>query len=286
MEINESQFFLNSPDGNKIEVRNYSTANSKEALAFAPGFTFSGARYGFIERLSQEFEVYSMSPRGSGNSTGNYTFENYAFDFSNLLKMIQEERGELPYCVGHSSGGHIIAKILGEEELAKRAVLLDPLIWMDEQTPFAIRFGAYLREKLGMPFYQRFIYDPKSSGSYYGEQKLSHTHLSGFLRSRRKGIVSKQLKSQTRVLVAGSDCYHRFKSTRRLLRDKLKWEAIGASVDIEPRFDHWFCGKAGKKPRDVNNFCNNRFIMDYLVNSLRVQDLEEVSVCQDPNIGL
>ena len=134
MDICEKTKFLFPETHVSLEVKTYHR-DMHPSIVLAKGLCGSAKNDKLIEGLSEYFTVHVFSPRGSGLSTGNLTLDNYISDLSLTIEYVAQKDGSLPYGCGHSMGGYAYAKLLGEKEVVKKAVLFAPLQEITEQNP-------------------------------------------------------------------------------------------------------------------------------------------------------
>jgi len=138
METHVKSEVLEPEKGIELEMKTYSDNKifgNKPRIVYAKGFRESARKDGLVEILLDDFDVTAMSPRNAGDSNGHYTIGNYIADFRELIGKVTQEDGEKPYGIGHSTGGYVLAQLLGENPSVKRAALIAPLLNMTEQMP-------------------------------------------------------------------------------------------------------------------------------------------------------
>ncbi|MEK6891145.1 MAG: alpha/beta hydrolase family protein [Nanoarchaeota archaeon] len=232
----------------ELEAARHYTDKDAPHLVFVKGLGGSAEnREGLMDKLAEDYNVLSFSPRESGRSNGDYRIDSLLDDTLKIFETEAEESGNLPYAIGHSMGGYSLAKILTERKVASKAVLLSPVLDLREQLPEAIL--SYLRrcsEKGKNPLgflkedYQQII----SPDFRLCDQKINVERSPEFLESLFSSeSCSGKLKVPTKTILTGSSCLYLPISQKELDRLKSEWEKLGSEVEVYGDLDHNFRGK-------------------------------------------
>ncbi len=262
MEIYSEQAMLRTPDNVELETCSHYSDNEAPSLVFATGLGGSAKlEPSFLEKFGQEFNITSFSPRNSGRSTGNLTIDNYVSDLNLVIDNVSQKRGEIPYGIGHSTGGYCLGYLLGQRPVVKRAVLLDPLTDMSEQNPEILNalFRYIARNKL-----PKFLFKDRYK---IGNQRFQREDISSFLKSlfNEQGCFD-TLKSPTLVFLTRGNYPRLPKSTRRLSYLKEHWTSLEANVEVFPQMNHYFSGNWYQGLGDVFSELPEEKIKDFLLN--------------------
>ncbi len=229
--------------GVEIEIQRHYSGENHPGLVFAKGLGGSAGRDLLVDSLADKFDVTTFSPRGSGSSLGGeLTIDNLLGDLSKVLDNVAQRKGDLPCVIGHSMNGYALSHILSDEKkTVSRAVLLSPLISMQEQIPAFITpfLKSALKHKKaifgflnGFPFYLDNI--------RLGTQAFNLKGNSPFLESIFNARVSNEkLKVPTYVNLSGRTCFGL--PINNLLELKNSWQNLGAAVvETYPQVNHLY----------------------------------------------
>jgi pimeloyl-ACP methyl ester carboxylesterase len=271
MIFEEKGAFKPQKDVNLETIRYYSNREAP-SLVFVKGIGGSaGNREGLVEQLAKDYNVMTFSPRGSGNSDGDYTIDSLVQDTTSLLREEADKIGHQPYVLGHSMGGYTLARVLGKEQAAKKAVLLAPLLDLKEQLPSIVDLVLRnLAKKERMPGFINTAYQKFSSGEFrLCDQGIKIEKMPEFLEGLYDAeTCTEPLKAPTKVILAGGSCLYLPISNEELAILESKWRNLGAETKVFPNLDHNFKGKwfnpFGEVFKEFKREENYREICDFL----------------------
>ena len=266
----QEEEFLHPETEVDLETRTYFSDREYPTIVLSVGLGGSAGQdssvYNLTSRLvNSGYQVKVFSPRNSGRSTGHLTIDNYIFDNELVLEDTAQKNGELAYAMGHSLGGYSLARILDKGSLAKRAVLLAPLVDIKEQNPeiFKLlknknmkRMAAHMLELIGLD-----------------SQRFSHVEdAQTFLDSLEKASpCNSQLSVPTYILLVGkSNTGFEIKNLDQLRQHWERLQTKESEIEIYPELDHYFAEQ--NLPNRKNFFRNSRHtrkILDHIDNFLR-----------------
>jgi len=237
--VEQTKAVLHPESGVDLETRTYYLDNNAPIIVFAPGLGGTAEQNCSAYSLTTElvkrgYRVKLFSPRNSGNSTGHLTIGNYVSDTELVLKDTAQSQGQLPYVVGHSMGGYALGKIL-EEEMAKKAVLLAPLLDVTEQNPEII--NRLLKSETGKSLISEVL------GTILGAQRFSTDEdAKEFLESLYIAEpCNSQLAVPTHIFLPNRTNFGlRINNLEEL---KIRWERLQtpeSKTKIYPTLNHYF----------------------------------------------
>lgn len=246
MKIHQENDLLNVEKGVNLEVISLFSDKEKPALVFVKGLGGgAGNREGLVDRLAEDYRVVTFSPRNSGNSNGKYNIDNFVSDSEKVIDSIAQTIGKQPHGIGHSTGGYALAKLMEKKPVVDRAVLLAPLLKMDEQLPGPLNwyFRNCVKNKRNPFFLRQYNLD---------DQRILGEEAASFLESLYKSEgCDSDLKSPALVLLTGATTLGLPISNNELKSLKEKWESLGADVKVHAYLDHFFSGKWYKRGKRV-----------------------------------
>ena len=248
MKIYQENESLNVEEGVHLELTRLFSDRGKPSLVFVKGLGgVAGKREDLIDKLAEDYHVVTFSPRNSGNSNGNYTLTNFVSDSEEVIDHVSQWQGKRPFGIGHSIGGYTLAKLTENNSLVEKAVLLAPLIKMDEQNPIILNW--YLKNCAKNKRNPFFLREYRVDG-----QRFSGADVSDFLKSiYQSSECDSELKSPTLVLLSGATCMRLPISGRKMKGLKERWEKLGAEVEVYQDLNHFFSGKWYQGARRVFN---------------------------------
>lgn len=267
--VYEDESTFSPEKGIELEVRAYYRYDNKPRIVFATGLGGCAGRNSLVDGLVDDFQVVTFSPRNSGNSNGRLGVENYISDLKHLIEEQSYLSGAKAFGIGHSFGGYCLARLLEEERVVDRAVLLSPLTELAEQNPYLVdkllRIGSrnnYVARIIG--FCSSFLNG--FNGARIDKQRFDldvQRFLRGLYDSKK---INQELKSPTQVFLAGrTNCRLRIPDLDEL---KKYWESLGANVETYPEINHWFSGKGFSGVGDGFSLCKNVGITSKIRNFL------------------
>lgn len=237
VKIYEEESILHPESDVDLETKLYYSDRATPTIVFAVGLGGSSKQNDLISQLVERgYSVRAFSPRNSGKSTGHLTSDNYILDLDLLIGDVSQKNGERPFAIGHSFGGYALAKIFGRYNIAKKSVLLSPLLSITEQIPKPV--DGLLRNQKGRKLAGHLLNlvgldDQKFTGSEDGLVFLNSLYSS-------ESCVS-QLQVPTYVLLTGTT--NLGLKIRALSLLKRVWEDIvndNSKVEIYAELNHYF----------------------------------------------
>lgn len=224
-------------DGARLEVVNLYAEKGIPTIVFVGGLGAPAERNYLLDKLAKRgYEVTIFGPRNAGESSGILEASNFVEDSARVIDSVTQRNGRKPYVIGHSMGGYATARILGKEAAAEKAVLLAPLMRMDEQNTVLINRLAHLAQRGRIPKKLSSLTLEFLMG---GKQKFGRDGIVPFINSVYESPpVDMKLLAPTRVYLAESGNWLNKISNLRELEEE--WKKLGADVRIVPGSDHWF----------------------------------------------
>ncbi|MBS3079757.1 alpha/beta fold hydrolase [Candidatus Pacearchaeota archaeon] len=240
-----SEFLVD--DNVKLEVKSYYADRDAPRIVSATGLGGSAGTCHFIDYLARDYHVVTFSPRNAGESNGHFTFDSYISDSAKIIDHLSQKDGRTPLGIGYSTGGYVLARLLGERALVERAILLAPLLQMSEQHHFlANGYFKFCIKTNKTPLLGLLSGINVNSEGNYAEldrQRFGLDELPSFFKSfYDSALCDKKLLSPTKVVLTGGTCFGLPMFSRELKRLKTVWEGLDAEVDIYPDINHWFSG--------------------------------------------
>jgi len=227
--------------GAKLQIITYGNKKN-QPIVQGIGIGGGAGKNSLVELLKKDFYVYTFSPRNCLKSTGSFTMDTAITDFEKVIALAKKETKKIPYAIGHSTLGHVLAKICGEKKIVKKAVFIAPLISMSEQNSFLNLYMKYCirKNKKPFPYLASFYNGSFKSGYQIADQRFTEKEILPFLESLYGEFCTKKLKVPSLVLLAGYSCLRLPLNTNRLAGE---WKNLGAEVITYPTVNHWFSGK-------------------------------------------
>jgi len=243
-EPSKESSILNVGDNVNLEVKRYYKDKESPSIILAKGLGGCARRNALVDKLAQDFNIVTFSPRNSGKSNGNFTMDNYVNDLEILVDGDAQKRGVAPYGLGHSTGGYAFARLIGEKPLVKKAALLSPLIDISEQNPELLNWylNRCIKNGKNPANALTWFYNGKASNKInIAQQRFDPEDISPFIESVYDApICEEKLTVPTKVYLSGGTCMNLPLKNQDLEELKESWEKLGADVEIHPKLNHWY----------------------------------------------
>ncbi len=234
-------------EGNiELELKSYYCDKDAPKIVSLTGLGGAAGTSYFIDHLARDYNILTFSPRNSGKSNGYFTMDNYISDSIKVIDFVSEKNGRRPFGIGHSTGGYVLAHLLGEMPLVEKAILLAPLLQMSEQNNLLIDIYFKSCIRRNKPLVPGFLLkSDDSNGRYFlmDRQRFNTEHAIPFLKSiYGSPSCGKKLLSPTKVILAGGAFTSIPISSKKLKEFESAWVNLGAEVDVFSDINHWFSG--------------------------------------------
>ncbi len=244
--------YLKPERGVKLETITYYNNINDPCIVLGPGLGGSAKKSSPSDTLIKNFvgvnyKVRIFSPRNSGGSTGHLTVGNYISDLGFVIRDSEYNDKRKPFVIGHSIGGYSLGRILCEKNNIEKAVLLAPLLDINEQNPWLLNKLLKLENKKArsaafhsLNFINSLLVYLCASDQRFSDVEDAYEFAESLYSSP---VCKDRMKVPTYIFLSGyTNMGNKIKDINKLKKEWKMLQSRNSKIEVYPDLDHYFSG--------------------------------------------